>query len=384
MGVIVLVLAGLSCVGLARRVQVNAKDSPDNGAHDWELENIARHRVGELNDAELGMANLKMAMSDSSLLSEVAEWLRSPDGRARLIKMVADAKFQDQAEATAATMKKGGVLPNLLNLEYYGEIEAKRAASSGKTIFEALEAGAAFHVTPAVNRRSNNRRSASSRMDALDDLKADAKALNPVIGYWDPLGLSKAEFWGQSNEATIGFLRHAEIKHGRVAMAAFVGYCLHENGIRFPWTPFNAPEYEGLSAPAVWESMSPEMKGQILVGIAFFEWWSESSFVLKADGQSHYMRGGKPGYYPTFKMAPHPVPFNLWDPFASGKPFSYSARLSEEAKNRKLKVEINNGRLAMIGIMSLLSEAKVPGSVPALKGLIKEYSGDVISNPLGF
>ena len=44
------------------------------------------------------------------------------------------------------------------------------------------------------------------------DLQVLAKKLNPIVGFYDPLNLAEAEFWGTSNEATIGFLRHAEIK----------------------------------------------------------------------------------------------------------------------------------------------------------------------------
>ena len=48
--------------------------------------------------------------------------------------------------------------------------------------------------------------------------------------------------------------------------------------------------------------------------------------MLKSEGQTHYMRGGKPGYFPTFKEIPHPVPLNLFDPFG------FTKKLSEEQK----------------------------------------------------
>merc|ERR1719224_100567 len=220
-------------------------------------------------------------------------------------------------------------------------------------------------------------------MFPLDETKADletlAKSLNPTVGFFDPLGLAEAEFWEQSNEATIGFLRHAEIKHGRVAMAGFVGYCVHANGIHFPWKiPGDELCAPGVSPTELWQNIPYEAKLQIILAIGIFEFYSESA-MSKGEGQGgHYMRGGKPGMFPAFKgstkgvlgdsegrpLLPHPVPLNLYDPFNLNK------NKSDEWKAKKLQAEINNGRLAMIGLMSLLSEGAIPGSVPALKGLI--------------
>ena len=85
------------------------------------------------------------------------------------------------------------------------------------------------------------------------------------------------------------------------------------------------------------------------------------------------MLPGKPGYFPTFDQLPHPVPFNLFDPFKLSK------NKTPEQKAKGLITEINNGRLAMIGIMAFLSESKVPGAVPALSGLIKPYAGEYMA-----
>jgi hypothetical protein len=202
-------------------------------------------------------------------------------------------------------------------------------------------------------------------MESISDLKGLAMDLNPVVGYFDPLKLSEKEFWGQSNEATIGWLRQSEIKHGRVAMAAFVGFIIHENGIRWPW-PWptfqglsDYSKFEGLSAPAVWDAMPTSSKEQIILTVGILEVISESSRILKNSGQDHYMKGGKPGY--------HPLLYKL---------INFKKSMSEEERATKLQSEINNGRLAMLGIMSFVAEAKVPGAVPMLGGLVKKYDGN--------
>merc|ERR1712138_256709 len=96
----------------------------------------------------------------------------------------------------------------------------------------------------------------------------------------------------------------------------------------------------GLTPPEQWDAIPLAGKIQIFGIIGMLESYGE---ILP----QHYCNGGLPGYYPPIKD-----------------------------KVRGRQVEINNGRLAMLGIFSIISESKVPGSVPLITGLIPEYKGD--------
>jgi hypothetical protein len=218
-----------------------------------------------------------------------------------------------------------------------------------------------------------------------EDMEALAMKLNPVVGFWDPLGIVKE---GTAPE-TIGWFRHAEIKHGRVAMAGFVGYCVHANGIHFPWdiqAPVPGPLTSNLPAISfadisaagspgdMWDALPTAAKLQILLVVGFLEMHGENSLALEGDGQKHYVRGGKPGYYPSFNgRYPHPVPLDLWDPFG------FTKKLSAEKKEKALLAEVNNGRLAMIGLFGLLSASKGL-IVPGIDGLgLAPYGGEYMA-----
>merc|ERR1719331_1792867 len=224
--------------------------------------------------------------------------------------------------------------------------------------------------------------------ESLGDLKALQKSLpGPPNDYFDPLNLATMTFdWGpQGEEATIGWLRHSEIKHGRVAMAGFLGFIAH-------CTPIVSGEHKILPYPGYVAGVSPQEqwdnipligKLQILVFVGMLESYGEGAG--QPQGYVHYMKGGKPGYFPPIAGRAGPqagvqVALDLWDPF------KLVANRSAEQNARGLKVEILNGRLAMIGLFSLLAESAVPGSVPPLSlGLeaagidsFPQYSGNIM------
>merc|ERR1711998_679808 len=181
-------------------------------------------------------------------------------------------------------------------------------------------------------------------MGAKEDLvslaEANPDALGSAIGFWDPLGATGIDFWGLGEEGTIGYLRHAEIKHGRVAMGGFLGFCAQ---------------------------CLPAVKGPHAV-----EPYREGAG--NPDGYVHYTKGGKPGFYPSITgQAFGQIPFDLYDPF------KILPEQTAAEKERGLKAEVNNGRAAMLGLFAVLSESKglVVPPLDFIEGFPK-YSGNVM------
>lgn len=107
--------------------------------------------------------------------------------------------------------------------------------------------------------------------------------------------------------------------------------------------------------------------------IGALEIWGEATGEVT--DEPHYMKGGQPGKYPSFGLFSeqvHPV-LNLYDPFGFNK------NMSQEKKDKRLVAEINNGRLAILGIFGFLSADKIEGSVPLLKNIAIPYDGQPMS-----
>jgi hypothetical protein len=195
-------------------------------------------------------------------------------------------------------------------------------------------------------------------------------ATMPFKGF-DPLGLATL-----GSESTLSWFRAAELKHARVAMLATTGYLVQAAGVHFPGMLSSSVSFESLSTMKpfdAWASV-PDLGQQQIIGellwscsvcvlftmcISWFRCLTHTfsssksgtiflaEIITEAKGV-HYTKGGD---LPTIVFPP--IEFSSVDP-------------------EKLKVqqsrELNNGRLAMISIMSFAAAANIPGSVPALTG----------------
>jgi hypothetical protein len=236
----------------------------------------------------------------------------------------------------------------------------------------ALGCAAAFMGAPVTQRTS---RAAGLKMTTQEELaelaESNRDALGAGLGFWDPLGISKLSFWTLSNEETIGYLRHAEIKHGRVAMAAFLGFCVQSLDVvkgEHTFLPYRGYVAD-VTPQEQWDNIPVIAKLQILVFIGMLESYGE----IPGEVPHYTQPGGIPGYYPPLVGKRPEFLFNLYDPF------NFFDEDTAEDKERGLNVELNNGRAAQLAIMAMLSTSK-GAVVPPLDSIpgFPQYSGDVM------
>merc|ERR1712111_300063 len=129
---------------------------------------------------------------------------------------------------------------------------------------------------------------------------------------------------------------HAEIKHGRVAMAAFVGYIIQSN-IVFTWPQNYAgdlPPSTDLLPEEQWDAIPLAARYQIIAVIGFLEFWDEISGY---GADVHYMRGRQPGKYPSleyFRKEVHWIA-DLYDPFGFNKNMKEDKKQTRASRNQQ-------------------------------------------------
>merc|ERR1719203_1987570 len=158
----------------------------------------------------------------------------------------------------------------------------------------------------------------------------------PPLGFWDPLGLAKAN---DPVFASLQFRRRRtiELQHGRVSMFACIGYIVPEY---FRWPGFISPS-QGLAFEDI-----PNGFGALytipFVGITqilAFVGICEINFLTSEPKEY-------PGDYEGFG--------------ALGLPGGQSIA-DKETKEKKLLAEINNGRLAMMAIIGMFFQNGLTG-----------------------
>jgi len=174
-------------------------------------------------------------------------------------------------------------------------------------------------------------RSSAPAMQAAFDMRAMPGITGP-LGFFDPLG-----FCTGASEGKIKFYREAEIKHGRVAMLASVGFVVGESFHPMWGGNIDVPSY------IAWQETPLQDATPVVVFIFLIhELLSVFTFNSPFGGELWTIRSD----YANGDLD--------WDPLGL-KPSSPS-----ELKEMQTK-EINNGRLAMIGIIGMIGQELAQG-----------------------
>jgi hypothetical protein len=143
------------------------------------------------------------------------------------------------------------------------------------------------------------------------------------LGFWDPLNMVY-----NVDQDRFDRLRYVELKHGRIAMLAVTGHITTTSGARLA----GDIDYSGTSFASIKTGIAGlsdiPTSGllQIVAFIGFLELFVMKDVKGNGDFAGDFRNGFAPG----------------WD------------KLSEEEKNEKRAIELNQGRAAQMGILGLM------------------------------
>jgi len=201
-----------------------------------------------------------------------------------------------------------------------------------KLTVAALLAGSAAAFTTAPVAKT------STQLNMVNELEIGVTA---PLGVFDPLG------WLDSQPETFERRRAVERKHGRIAMAAVVGIIIHNNKIVF----------DGYISP------SNDLKfSDIPTGI-------DGIFTVPTAGLAQILL-----FFGLVELAW--LPASKYDGDYGVGWFGEDIKDPEE-KARKLNVELNNGRAAMLGVIGNMVGEKLTGQT-----MYEQYAAGHIS-PFG-
>ena len=175
-------------------------------------------------------------------------------------------------------------------------------------VLVAILSVAAFSPIARVSRSSALKMSFESEIGA-----------QPPLGFWDPLGLL-----ADADQAKFDRLRTVETKHGRIAQLAILGHLVTTAGYRLPTslTPGYDLSTVGNGLKALTDLPVEAIFGTLLTVAAI-----EGGFAArKEDIEAAQLKASG------------------WD---------------EETINKKLAIELNNGRAAQMGILALMVHEKL-------------------------
>ncbi|CAM9119698.1 unnamed protein product [Ectocarpus fasciculatus] len=149
----------------------------------------------------------------------------------------------------------------------------------------------------------------------------------PPLGFYDPAGLLT-----NADQERFDRLRYVEIKHGRISMLAVAGHLVQQN-FRLPGMLSTSADISFADMPNGLAALSkiPALGlFQIIAFIGFLE-----------IGVMKQKEGSFPG-----------------DMTLGGEPYAWT-KFSDEVKEQKRAIELNNGRAAQMGILGLMMHEAV-------------------------